>query len=395
MVVRALPQTIIAGAGPAGLALAAELGARGVAVEVHAPSPHAPWPNSYGAWEQGLRELRLEDAVLRVFDSPRVVSATGTQRTPRASYCRMDSTRLQRNLLERARNAGVRLVAKTHSADSFRSNQRCLYIDATGGALQREAPRFDSYQTAYGLWLDVPPERQATTGMTLMDFEGENGSSPSFLYAMNEGRTGSLERLFVQETILSSRRVHPLSDLRNRLLDRLRLAGIPSERTLGEERCVIPLGRDLPNGQEGCLPFGASAAMVHPATGYQLSHALQKAAPTAEAIAHNLSKGVEQASLAGLEAIWPDSHRLSWKLYRWSASVLREMNREEIGEFVESFFGLPTDQWLGFMEGTLRPGQILSALGGVFGGCSSRLRLRLIRSISASGTGIGRLLLAG
>lgn len=385
---------VIAGAGPAGLALAAELGSRGVEVEIHAPAPRAPWSKSYGAWQRGLEGLGLESAYLQVFAQPSVISSRGAEQTLDACYCRLDSARLQRELLSRAEAFGVRIVEKTHTRTSLRSTPDRLCVDATGRGLGQTPEAADSYQSAYGLWIETPTRKRDAHAMVLMDFRGERHATPSFLYAMKEGTSGDCDRLFVEETVLSSRRPHDHADLKRRLLLRLADNGTSIKSILGEEFCTIPMGQRIPGSTEPTLAFGAAAGMVHPATGYQLSHALRAARPVADAIAENLSRGSEVASREALNVMWPEHRRQSWKLYRWSAAVLSDMNQEEMGSFVEAFFSLPTDQWLGFMEGTLRPRQIMRLLGGVFLHCSARLRLRLIRSSGSSAMALGRLLLA-
>ena len=57
----ALADVAVVGAGPAGLALAAELGALGLAVVLVARD--APFVNNYGVWRDEFRDLGLEDTL--------------------------------------------------------------------------------------------------------------------------------------------------------------------------------------------------------------------------------------------------------------------------------------------------------------------------------------------
>ena len=56
----AVLDVLVIGAGPASLSIAAELGARGLAVGGLAPrDPAAPWTNTYGIWAQEVDSLGL------------------------------------------------------------------------------------------------------------------------------------------------------------------------------------------------------------------------------------------------------------------------------------------------------------------------------------------------
>src|SRR5690606_31912220 len=96
----------------------------------------------------------------------------------------------------------------------------------------------------------------------------------SFLYAMPEvGAPRGPGTLFVQETVLVSEESVAMPRLQARLRHRLTSMGIEATRTLGIERCLIRMGGTLPSPGSSMLPFGASAGLVHPATGYQIATA--------------------------------------------------------------------------------------------------------------------------
>ena len=58
--------------------------------------------------------------------------------------------------------------------------------------------------------------------------------------------------------------------------------------------------------------------------------------------------------------------------------VLCELDREQLRAFMDAFFRLPAATWLGFMQGSLSPTQIFSAMWRVFGFASSDLRQKLL-----------------
>ena len=61
---------LVAGAGPAGIAVAAECASRGLAVGLLAPDPDAPWAPTYCSWADELDpavpvDARWDDIVVR------------------------------------------------------------------------------------------------------------------------------------------------------------------------------------------------------------------------------------------------------------------------------------------------------------------------------------------
>ena len=57
-----LPDVLVLGAGPAGMAIASALGKERLDVEVLSPNgPDEPWPNTYGIWGKEVDQLGLQD----------------------------------------------------------------------------------------------------------------------------------------------------------------------------------------------------------------------------------------------------------------------------------------------------------------------------------------------
>ncbi|PNH03618.1 Lycopene beta cyclase, chloroplastic/chromoplastic [Tetrabaena socialis] len=65
---------IVAGAGPAGVAVAARVAAAGFSVCVIDPDPLAHWPNNYGVWLDEFQAMGLEDVVHVVWPKAKVES---------------------------------------------------------------------------------------------------------------------------------------------------------------------------------------------------------------------------------------------------------------------------------------------------------------------------------
>ena len=57
-----MPDVLVLGAGPAGMAIASALGKEKLDVEVLSPNgPDEPWPNTYGIWGEEVDQLGLQD----------------------------------------------------------------------------------------------------------------------------------------------------------------------------------------------------------------------------------------------------------------------------------------------------------------------------------------------
>src|SRR6187402_1974720 len=94
-----LPDALLAGGGPAGLALAAELAQRGLRVTVVDPRLEDLWPRSYGAWSAAMTPRILDAAVVGRFPRPQVTFADGQVKSLAAEYVRFDTARVQAILL--------------------------------------------------------------------------------------------------------------------------------------------------------------------------------------------------------------------------------------------------------------------------------------------------------
>ncbi len=378
---------IVAGAGPSGLALAGELGRRGLRTLVVDPELTRPWKNSFGGFERDARGLGLSGTESGRYSAPLVWTREGERSALGQAYLRFSSESLKALLLERARAAGVSFsegVVSRQDAEEFPG----LVIDATGrGSLTRRAsaaPAF--FQSAYGIWIDPAKSPFRSGEMSLMDFRSpEAFGTPSFLYAMVEAETE--KRLFVQETVLVSYEPVEFKLLRTRLLHRLERMGIEPGAELGEERCLIPMGLPLPQDDDDVFSFGASAGLVHPATGYQLLRALRLAPSVAEALASGLSVSRREAIGRGNEALWPVSDRQAWQLYRWGAAVIARFGPQAMRDFIQAFFAMPSADWLGFMTGTLSPSAVLGVMWRVFLKAPLNLQVELLKVSSRCGVG--------
>lgn len=386
---------LVLGAGPAGLALARATAEHGLRTQVIAPEPTRTWNRSFGAWEASLPQGKYDELLLTRCSSPRVYTRGDTPLCLAANYVRFGTERLQTHLLEQSRTAGVELLddavrelehepTLSHAwTQTGRKLSARVIVDATGSNSRfssRSRKRPLGYQTAFGIWLE-PKRPDLHRSMSLMDFRplGDDGEPLTFLYSILEEDS----RLFVQETALATATPRSFPWLRERLQLRLAQLGIEG-RELGEvEHCLIPLGVGLPERNSPVLPFGAAAGFVHPATGYQLTHALRKATPVALALARGLAErhtdGRKRALLHAHDALWSQRERRAFQLYHLGLEVLLGLDREQTRDFMEAFFLLPVELWRGFMAGELEPSRISKTMWGVFQNSPTKIRLELLR----------------
>jgi len=394
-----LSEVLIVGAGPAGLALAAELGRRSIAVTVVERHLGRGWDRSYGAWAAALPAADFDPAIVARFERPQVTFTNGDTLALEHAYVRFDTARLQALLEQRALAAGARLVPGDVASLQAEPTAHVVALRDPGGRVQPMRARLvvncggralddrtqpPAYQTAFGAWFEVASTPLASSAMSLMDLRRASAckdglASDSFLYALPE-RPGVL---FAQETVLASRRAASLSVLEARLLSRLRALGVVVRRQIQSERCLIPLGSALPAAGTPVLAFGAAAGLIQPSSGYSLARSLRLAPRLAEALATSLEaralptqRIVDQA----WATVWPVEARAAWHLHRYGLEALLRWHGGEIDAFWRAFFALPGDLVPRFLDGSLPAPDVARAMWRVFSRLPQRLRLHLLRS---------------
>ncbi len=345
---------LIVGAGPAGLALAAACGERGLATLCVAPAPGAPWRPTYSCWEHEL--AGLEVPIARRWSAARVRDHGGRLlRIPRP-YVQLDKDALQGALRERCERVGVRLVAArvsavdadargvATSAGHLPSRQ---VVDASGHAspfLRRRSAAPLACQLAYGLELEVAQSPWPDDEMVLMDWRPA-GRGGSFLYALPAGP----RRIFVEETCLASVAPPTLAELRAALLERLERDGVEVAEERSVERCRIPMNPPLPRFDQPLLGFGAAAGHVHPATGYLVAGALHRAPRVAAGLAAALGRRRRPPARALWRLVWPARERRRNLLQRMGLQMLLALPGARLGAFFRAFFSLPDRCWASFL----------------------------------------------
>lgn len=383
----------VLGSGPAALSVAAAARLRGASVVLIAPEPKAAWRPNYCLWGDELPGA-MAHLSERTWDEA-IVATTRKRKTLRRPYVKLDNPALQSFLWRPLESGGVRVVADAAVELEHREGETWVHtrsgsvertrvvIDASGAAtsfVRRVHQRPPAYQTAYGLLLEAPGHGFDPTQMVMMDFVpalAEAADPPSFLYVLPL----SERVVFIEETSLAKRPALSMELLRERLAIRLRSLGLQGCKRLGEERCSIPMGLGLPAPGQWVVPFGAAAAMVHPASGYHLFHVLRKAQPVADAIVEELGQGhSDRAIAAGNAAVWPRSDRRLWELYGFGLETLVDMSTAEISGFFDAFFELPSAAWSGYLGATFEPSELGAAMTRLFRSLPASVQWHLIRA---------------
>jgi lycopene beta-cyclase len=372
----------VVGAGPAGLALSAHLGERGLKVVTCDPTLNKDWVPNYGVWIDEVEHLGLRECLMTEWPKATVfMGSSGDEKiTLNRPYGRMDRIKFKQHLLERCRKAGVRLEAQPakdavhNAADSMltlgegdsASPLRCkLLVDCSGygkAFVKFDEGKEPGVQAAYGIEADIVPGTYPlpTDEMLLMDYrdahmkdsaadEAASEKVPTFIYCMATNST----RVFFEETSLIANPPVPFDELKRRLYKRLELWGTEVLAVHEEEFCYIPMGGAMPTRPQRVIGFGGSAGFVHPATGYMISRTMNLAAETANSIETALKKHPNDAESAASEvwsSLWTPKTLRQRDFANFGGEYLEEIGLSELRDFFGSFFVLPFKQWGGFLS---------------------------------------------
>jgi len=372
-----LHDVLVVGAGPAGRAIAAECGERGLRTALLDPVPGRPWAATYGMWADQVPTVLPESAI---GTRAQAVAIARTRHRLGRDYVVLDTQGLRAYLDERLSRANVRIIHGRAAPGSLPRSG--LVVDA-GGASQplnpARGPRVPAEQTAFGLMVPADVAAPILDGgqALFMDWRPVVGTGgwPTFLYAVP--LPGG--KVLLEETSLARRPGLPIRELEARLLARLASHRMTVPRDAGRE--VVRFRLDVPRHRApGVLGFGAAAPLTHPATGYQLATALNYAPVVAAVIAGQWTRGPQAALAAAHAALWPAGARLTHRLRGRGLESLLRMPATSVPDFFEGYFALPADARNAYLDGRDRPAATLGAMAGLFRTTPWAVRLRLIGS---------------
>ncbi|SCX55115.1 lycopene beta-cyclase [Klenkia marina] len=348
---------VVAGSGPAGLAVAAACADRGLATVVVAPAT-GPWAHTYGMWADELAdaEVALLGGARAGVRYPTTLVRTGAgDHDLGRAYARLDNGSVHAALLDRLRAGGGEVVTGTVEqvldgrtaalADGTRLHGT-LVVDARGGGPAT------AQQRAWGERVPGPvPDVVPEGGALLMDWtalrDPADPQPPAFLYGMglDDGT------VLLEATSLAARPPVPLPALRDRLHAHLARHGL---RSLGEpEKVAIPL--DATAAGTGA-PVGAAAGLVHPATGYSVATSLRLGPVVADAVVG----GAGPAEVRSL--VRSRRRRATLALLGLGREVLLDLDEEQTDTFFRAFFTLPARSWATYLAVDSSPAAVAATM---------------------------------
>lgn len=308
----------IVGNGPAGLAAAAACVERGLRVTVVAVDHDTGWPATYGIWADELSGLDQPGVLAHRWEQVVVATGAGPVRRLDRAYGRIDNHRLRARLLERA--AGARFLTGRAAA-----HDRGVVLD-------------DGRSIAARAVIDASGHRPALVRTA-------PGRPPAWQVAY--GVVGTF-------------------------------SGAHLDETLEVEHVAIPMGGPLPPRDQPVIAFGGAAAMVHPATGYQLGAALTRAPALAAALAGALDTPGADIARAGWDAVWPADLVRQRALHTFGLEALLRMDTATTQRFFEAFFDLGEQHVRGYLSGAPSVHALSGTMLALFRHAPGALRRRLV-----------------
>ncbi len=383
----------IIGSGPAAWATAAALAPTGLSVTLIAPNPQAIWTNTYGVWvdqvDASVSALTGGAKIwAQVFSTVNVIG--DRHQTAGRDYGRFDNEALSTALRETAGH-GLLTVRSGHVVSiehdvagstivvsrgtSIRAR---LVLDGSGAAstfVDRErVTQPSALQTAYGIVAEFDRSPLPDGTCTLMDWRGPDRASPSFSYVLPiDGRW------LVEETSLAGRPGLSFDELERRLHDRLRADDLRIVATHAVERVSFPMDLPLPRRDQRTIGLGATAALVHPATGYSVAASLRAAPRIAAAIAERieLDGGLDAVAQHVWQAMWTDDRVKARRLESYGLERVLTMDQRDLRAFFDAFFALGPQNASIYLGGEASSSELAAVMWKVFRHVPARLQRRL------------------
>lgn len=272
-----------------------------------------------------------------------------------------------------------------------------LIVDASGFAsnfVEYDKPRNHGYQIAHGILAQVDEHPFDLDKMVLMDWRdshlgnepylrASNSRIPTFLYAM----PFNSNLVFLEETSLVSRPTLSYTEIKKRMVARLRHLGIRVRSVIEDEKCLIPMGGPLPRIPQEVMAIGGTAGIAHPSTGYMVARTLALVPVLADVIAECLGstrmirgKPLYHKVWNGL---WPVERRCTREFYSFGMETLLKLDLNGSRRFFDAFFSLDPHYWHGFLSSRLSLSELAMLSLSLFGHGSNSSRLDIVTKCPA------------
>lgn len=269
-----------------------------------------------------------------------------------------------------------------------------LIVDASGYTSSfveyDDKPRNHAFQIAHGILAEVDSHPFDLDQMLLMDLRdshleddphlrASNSRTPTFFYAM----PFDSNLVFLEETSLVARPVLSYTEVKERMVARLRHLGIRVRSVIEEEKCFIVMGGSLPRIPQDVMAFGGNSGIVHPASGYQVAQAMALGPVLAETIAECLGSTTGMIRGAPLydrvwNGLWPLERRCIREFYCFGMETLLKLDLNGNRRFFDAFFKIDPHYWQGFLSWRLRLAEFPMVSLSIFGHASNRCRLDIV-----------------
>jgi len=348
---------VVAGAGPAGLAIAGALAEKGLRVACCDPNPGRRWENNTCAWADDIEPLGLAGYCRHIWPANRIIFGENSSQLLDRGYAIFDNESLKKNLLHPSittvQGRTVRVEHDRKGSDVILENgsklRANLVIDATGHAhalleVSRDA---DSFQNVYGVLARVDRHPFDPGEMILMDFRhrflGSRKSPPTFLYAMPYAE----DYAFFEETSLADSPGVPFEVLQGRLYLRLASLGIRVREVESVEAGALPMNQAVPDLDQRVIGFGAAGGFVQPSTGWSVAHSLRMAGPLADHIAAAMGEGKSPEKIArqAWRTMWTRPLLRMRALHLRGGAFFGHIGIRTLSLFMRGFFNAPGDMW--------------------------------------------------
>lgn len=370
------------------------------------PDPLSLWPNNYGVWFDEFEDLGLQNCFDKTWPMACVyIDDSSKTKYLGRPYGRVSRKKLKERLIEGCVSNGVRFYkAKVWKIEhqEFESSVLCddgvelkgsLVVDASGfnsGFIEYNSKhRNHGYQIAHGILAQVEEHPFDLDKIVLMDWRDShlgnepylresNKKFPTFLYAMPLDSN----LIFLEETSLVSRPVLSYMEVKRRMVARLRHLGIRVIQVLEDEKCLIPMGGNLPRMPQNVMAFGGNSGVVHPSTGYMVARTMGLAPIVAGAIVECLgsTRMVRGKQLYDRvwNSLWPRERRFIREFYSFGMETLLKLDLHGSRRFFDAFFDLKPYYWQGFLSSRLSLSELAWLSLSLFGHASNRSRFDIV-----------------